>query len=76
MTPIQKLEIFLSGIAIIVPHADEEAMQVDLVDTEEHAVYATGEESGEQYLIDLNDFNPDDYMFYKLVEERYNPTTE
>ena len=65
---MNKLELieFLIGIAIMVPHADEEAMQIDMVDVEENAVYCTGEESGEQYYIDLNDFNVNDYMFYKL----------
>jgi hypothetical protein len=61
-----KLIEFLSGIAIIVPHADEEAMQVDVVDPEERAIYCTGEESGEQYYIGFDEFNPDDFMFYKL----------
>lgn len=57
---------FLSSIAVMVPHADEEAMQVDVVDPEERAIYCNGEESGEQYYISFDDFNPDDYMFYKL----------
>lgn len=61
-----KLIEFLSSIAAMVPNNGDEAMQVDVVDPEERAIYCTGEESGEQYYIGFDDFNPDDYMFYKL----------
>lgn len=61
-----KLIEFLSSIAVMVPSNGDEAMQVDVVDPEERAIYCTGEESGEQYYIGFDDFNPDDYMFYKL----------
>lgn len=62
----QELIAFLGGIAVMVPHADEEAMQIDVVDPNENAVYCTGEETGEQYYISLDELNVDDYMFYKL----------
>lgn len=69
---IEKLERFLQGIAIIVPSDDEEAWQVDYIDLENHAMYVTGEESGEQYYIDLTDFNPNDYMFYELKQTTFD----
>lgn len=62
----ENLVAFLNDVTVIVPHSDDEAMQVDLVDPEEFGMYATGEESGEQYYIDLNDFNVNEYLFYRL----------
>lgn len=62
----EKLITFLSDISVIVPIADEEAMRVDLVDSDENSVYCTGEESGEQYYIDIDELNVEEYMFYKL----------
>ena len=60
----EKLIAFLNRTAVIVPHADEESMRVDHVLDNE--VYCTGEESGEQYAIGLDEFDPNDYMFYEL----------
>ncbi len=64
---IEKRIEFFSDLAVIVPSADEEAMRVDLVDPEGKVVYATGEETGEQYQLELEGLDMNDYIFYKLV---------
>jgi hypothetical protein len=69
---IQKLESFLQTVAVVVPMENEEAMRVDFIDDEEHSMYVTGEESGEQYYIDLNDFEPSEYMFYELKQTSFD----
>lgn len=58
-------ERFLSEAAIICP-LDEEAMRINYVD--DGNVYATGEESGEEYTIDVDDVDFENSIFYKLQE--------
>jgi len=62
----EQLKALLNSCNVMVPHADEESMRIDFVADDENAVYCTGEESGEQYFIDLNDIDVNDYRFYRL----------
>lgn len=65
-------ERFLSEAAIICP-VDEESMRINYVD--EKGVHVTGEESGEDYLIDVDDVDFENSIFYKLQEMEI-PQTE
>ena len=60
----EQLIALLNNTAVMVPHADEESMRIDHVLDNE--LFCTGEESGEQYAIGLDDIDVNDYMFYKL----------
>ena len=44
-----------------------EHMRIDYVNVDANEVYTTGEDSGEQYRIDINDINVTDYVFYQLT---------
>ena len=56
-------ERFISEAAIICP-LDDEAMRIDYV--YDGNVYVIGEESGEDYVIDINDVDFENSIFYKL----------
>ena len=62
---------FFNEVAVIVPidHNEEEVMRVDMVDQDGDAgtVYATGEETGEQYALDVSELDLNEYVFYRLV---------
>ena len=60
----EQLIALLNQTAVIVPHADDESMRVEHVLDNE--VYCTGEDTGEQYAIGLDEFDPNEYMFYEL----------
>ena len=58
---------FFQSIAIIEPVGNDEAMQIDVVDDGEQAIYVTGVDSGEQYYLPIADIDMDDNIFYQLV---------
>lgn len=62
---------FLQRIAIYCPNDNTEAMQIDYVDIDENALYGTGEESGEQYHVNIDEINFAESLFYKLVLVEY-----
>lgn len=62
---IDKLKALLSDTTIIVPHnEDDEAMRVNFIVDDE--IYLTGEDTGEEYAIGLEEFDVEDYKFYRL----------
>ena len=68
MMDIEKRIAFFNEVALIVPTGSlEEAMRVDFVDPEEKALYATGEETGEQIYFDLAEIDMNGYIFYQFV---------
>ena len=71
MMDIEKRIAFFNEVALIVPISgsldDEETMRVDFVDPEEKALYATGEETGEQIYFDLAEIDMNEYIFYQFV---------
>ena len=70
MMDIEKRIAFFNAVALIVPPGsldDEETMRVDFVDPEEKALYATGEETGEQIYFDLAEIDMNEYIFYQYV---------
>ena len=65
---IEKRIAFFNEVALIVPTGSlEETMRVDFVDPEEKALYATGEETGEQIYFDLAEIDMNEYIFYQFV---------
>jgi len=68
MMDIEKRIAFFNEVALIVPTGSlEETMRVDFVDPEEKALYATGEETGEQIYFDLAEIDMNGYIFYQFV---------
>jgi len=68
MMDIEKRIAFFNEVALIVPTGSlEETMRVDFVDPEEKALYATGEETGEQIYFDLAEIDMNEYIFYQFV---------
>ena len=68
MMDIEKRIAFFNEVALIVPTGSlEETMRVDFVDPEEKALYATGEETGEQIYFDLAEIDMNEYIFYQYV---------
>ena len=65
---IEKRIAFFNEVALMVPTGSlEETMRVDFVDPEEKALYATGEETGEQIYFDLAEIDMNGYIFYQFV---------
>ena len=63
---IQQRIAFFKEIAVMVPAGtNDESMRIDYVD--EETVYATGEDTGEQYSLPLEEIDMNDYIFYQLV---------
>ena len=58
---------FFQSIAIIEPVGNDEAMQIDVVDDGEQAIYVTGVDSGEQYYLPIDEIDMNEYVFYKLI---------
>lgn len=65
-----KKVVFLSNVAAMVS-VDQEAMRVNYIDVEngideEPVVYATGEESGDEYSIPLSEIDFPTTIFYEM----------
>ena len=58
---------FFQNIAVIEPSNIDEAMRIDVVDGGEQVIYATGEDSGEEYILPIGEIDMDDNIFYQLV---------
>ena len=60
---------FFRSIAVMAPVGDDEAMRIDHIDESDNSavVYMTGEDTGEQYCMDIEEILMDDYVFYQLT---------
>jgi hypothetical protein len=73
MTDYHKLAVFLSDVAVML-HIDSEGMRINYVDTDIDlvdglpVVHATGEESGEEYSIPINEIDVENTLFYKFQQ--------
>lgn len=60
------IQELLTRALVYAPTTDEEALRIDMVDIDEQKVYCTGEESGEEYCVGIDEFDIDNAIFYEL----------
>jgi hypothetical protein len=66
MSDIEKVKAIVGSSYIYIPY-DSEALRINHMDIDEGVFYTTGEESGDDIVINFEDVNLQMDMFYKLV---------
>lgn len=63
---MRTIQEILASALVYAPMDSREAVRIDFVDYEANQAYCTGEETGEQYCINFDEFDLVDSIFYEL----------